>query len=280
MNNQQRYQHFQTKGWVKFDYNATIDNWVNQARPFVKQAMEHDDNQHWWRCGNTWFVGVNLLPNDNQGNIGDGFLSGEVNDFIQQYFIMPEKGFDRAQISTCVPGYPQPSVNESGTAFNFRLNKDAAHVDGVLPINKRRFLQEYHAFILGIPLTDIDINTSPFVIWEQSHSIIEQTFSQRFNNIPYHQWQHEDITECYKSARQQVLDSCKRRVIEAKVGEVYFAHRLSVHGMTRWKQTENTSEHNKTTKSNRTICYFRPNYQIEELEVFLAHPAGVEPATP
>ena len=61
----------------------------------------------------------------------------------------------RAQVSVCYPGYPQPSAEESEAAYDFRRNRDAAHVDGLHGEGpeKRRYLKEPHAYILGITLT-------------------------------------------------------------------------------------------------------------------------------
>ncbi len=55
-------------------------------------------------------------------------------------------------------------------AFRFRLNRDAAHLDGLLPIgpDKRRMVKEPHAWILGLPLNACGAGASPLVVWEGS----------------------------------------------------------------------------------------------------------------
>ena len=95
----------------------------------------------------TWFAGVNVLPNDPAGEAGNsGPLIGSAIRFIREDLCLAEFAWDNAQVSVCYPGYPQPMAQESSSAFRYRRQSDAAHVDGLLPEGprRRRHLREYH----------------------------------------------------------------------------------------------------------------------------------------
>ena len=112
------------------------------------------------------------MPNDIHGAVGDsGPLQGKAVDFIRDELGLDGFEWDIGQISICYPGYPQPMTGESEAAFRFRRDRDAAHVDGLLPEGpqRRRHLREHHGFILGIPLVAFSEDASPFVVWEGSH---------------------------------------------------------------------------------------------------------------
>ena len=118
-----------------------------------------------WRCGGTWFVGVDALP-----NAPDGSLNGTA--FPWHAVPLPPQPLHQAQLSVIRPGYPQPSPEETPAAFAFRRDHDAAHLDGLLPIgpDKVRMVKEPHAWILGLPLNDTE--ASPLTVWEGSHTIL------------------------------------------------------------------------------------------------------------
>ena len=249
---------FHNRSWCHFSYNPQLADWVNAARPHAKACLNAPELAQWWRQQRTWFAGVNGLPNDTHGTVGEsGPLRGAAIDFLEHELHLHPDKWDQAQVSVCFPGYPQKSDNESTSAFRFRLERDAAHVDGLLPEGpqRRRFLREHHAFILGIPMVEFDADAAPFVIWEGSHRIIYEALSQRLSHLPVEKWAEEDVTETYHHARHQVFEKCRRVKIHARPGEAYLAHRLSVHGVAPWSANAKSK---KDKKYGRMICYFRP----------------------
>ena len=52
--------------------------------------------------------------------------------------------------------------------------RDAAHLDGVLPVgsDKRRMVKEPHAWIVGLSLNAADAGAAPLVVWEGSHLVM------------------------------------------------------------------------------------------------------------
>ena len=247
---------FYERGWCRFDYDAVVAAWAKRVLHASRASVKSDDNSCWLRCGGTWFVGVNALPNNTEGAIGDsGPLRGSVVEFIRDELKLTDFHWDRAQVSVCYPGYPKPMAMESASAFRFRRQRDAAHVDGLLPQGplRRRHLREYHGFILGLPLLEYDARASPFVVWEGSHELIRSALLERFEGLPPEQWCNEDITDVYHQARRRVFQTCQRVEISARPGEAYVAHRLIVHGVAPWPDTV------RAGADGRMICYFRPD---------------------
>lgn len=243
-----------SRSWCCFPQSESILRWVNWARPYAFDALTLPQNQPWIRQGETWFVGVNALPNDSRAVIDGGpGLEGDAIDFLHQTLGFDEIEWDRAQISVCYPGYPGRSEDESAAAYGYRLRRDAAHVDGLLPEGKarRRHLRELHGFILGIPMTAMHPASAPLVVWEGSHPIIRDHLRKAFADRDPAQWTEVDVTEAYNQARKIVFNTCNRVEVVAKPGEVYLLHRLALHGIAPWQDLGQTEPH-------RMICYFRP----------------------
>ena len=253
---------FVSKGWVKFSHDAATAAWAAHARdvaiPLTQDPQLFND---WLRCGGTWFVGVNLLPNDAQGQLAGGPpLTGPALDFLSDQGLLAP--LDRAQISTIYASYPQPTDTESPAAFRFRRDWDAAHVDGLKPTGpgKRRHVDEPHGFVLGLPLNEA--TASPVVVWEGSHTIMRAAFAQRLNGVPPHFWATEDVTDTYQMVRKQCLEQCKRIEIRALPGEAYVIDRLALHGVSPWKEGETVPP------DGRIIAYFRP--ELDDISTWLA----------
>lgn len=246
---------FFEKGWCHFSYDPALAEWVSQTIPIGRNAIRDPEHARWLRCGDTWFAGVNVLPNDARGSVANGpRLSGGVLDFIRDSLGLTDFDWDRAQLSVCYPGYPRPMASESAAAFRYRCDRDAAHVDGLLPEgpDRRRHLREYHSFVLGIPMVESSPDASPFVIWEGSHEIVRETLSQCFEGLLPERWGDKDITDAYHEVRSRVFHDCRRVEVWAKPGEAYLAHRLSLHGVAPWGKSATASF------EGRMICYFRP----------------------
>lgn len=246
---------FFQRGWIRFPSDPQILKWVNAAAPAAQATFQDPTlRAQWLRCGGTWFAGVNALPNDTNGAIpaaGVPPLSGGVIDYISTALGLNDVVWDRAQVSICLPGYPQPWDGETDAAFRFRRDRDAAHLDGLLrDENRRRRPREQHGFILGLPLTDAAPDAAPFVVYEGSHHVMRQALSQRLADVPPEQWADEDVTDAYTAARRKVFETCKRVKIHARPGEAYLAHRLVIHGVAPWTAGP---------EGQRTIAYFRPD---------------------
>ena len=247
---------FFTRGWCRFDHDPELQGWIDAALAAARACLRDPQQEKWLRYQGTWFAGVNALPNDETGAVdSSGALRGSAVDFIANELRLTHFAWDRAQVSVCYPGYPKPMAGESAAKARYRRERDAAHVDGLLPEGpqRRRHLREHHGFILGLPMVEFDASASPFVVWEGSHEIMRKIFSDRFSGIPAEQWGEQDVTEVYHAAREQAFAECKRIEIHARPGEAFLAHRLVLHGMAPWRQDAWAGP------DARMICYFRPD---------------------
>ena len=158
----------------------------------------------------------------------------------------------RAQLSTVFPGYPQPSPDESAQAFAFRRNRDAAHLDGLLPIgpDRHRMVKEPHGWILGLPLNDS--TGSPLVVWEGSHEMLRKALLEALSPHPPAIWGDIDLTEAYAAARRQIFATCPRIELPTRPGEATLLHRLTLHGVAAWAEAASAPP------EGRIIAYFRP----------------------
>ncbi len=198
-----------------------------------------------WRCGGTWFVGVDALP-----NAADGAVGGV--DFPWEALPLTPEPLHRAQLSVIRPGYPQPSPDETPAAFRFRQTRDAAHLDGILAVGpgKKRMIKEPHAWILGLPLNDSD--AAPLVVWEGSHVVMQAALQTALQDHPVDRWGDVDITDAYQAARAQIFQTCRRVALPARPGEATLIHRLLVHGVAPWESGGVAPD------AGRIIAYFRP----------------------
>lgn len=248
-------QQFCSHGWCRIEFDPELLGWVQQALAAARAARQDPANAKWLRYQGTWFAGVNVLANDIDGAVGgSGPLRGRAVDFIAAELDLAGFAWDRAQVSICYPGYPQPMDSESTARTVYRRERDAAHVDGLLREGRamRRHLREYHGFILGVPMVDFEPQASPFVLWEGSHEIMRASFAERFAGIAPELWGEEDITDTYHAARERAFRECPRVEIHARLGESFLAHRLSLHGMAPWADSAGAGP------DGRMICYFRP----------------------
>lgn len=247
---------FLQQGFLRFPADDATRDWSGHALPFAAAAARDPAQAHWLRCGGTWFVGVDALPNDAQGRVPGGPpLAGAAAAFVQR-----ELGLGlplhRAQVSVCYPGYPRPSAEESEAAYNFRRRRDAAHVDGLLAEGpeKRRHLKEPHAYILGISLTEQSGDAAPLTVWKGSHRIMTPMFAKAFAGLPPERWKEVDVTAPYQEARRQVFASCERVVLPSAPGEAVLVHRHLLHGVAPWGDAATG------TAEGRMIAYLRPEF--------------------
>ncbi|MEM8536944.1 MAG: hypothetical protein AAGF56_03690 [Pseudomonadota bacterium] len=243
------------RGWARFPREQVVQDWAAAAFAIAKERVTAPEEQRWLRAEGTWFVGVDTLPNDPLGRVGvSKQVAGAAMEAAQAlYGTLP---LHRGQVSVIYPGYPRPVDGESETAFRYRLNRDAAHVDGLIPTGeaRRRYLLERHAYILGLPLTDCAGGASPISVWEGSHVIMRKAVELALSDLPHTEWKRVDLTDIYQAARREVFDTCERHVIEAGPGEAYLVHRLALHGVTPWQDGAQAPE------EGRMIVYFRPEW--------------------
>ncbi|SEW17738.1 hypothetical protein SAMN04488515_1417 [Cognatiyoonia koreensis] len=222
-------------GFAIWDHDPALVDWARAAYRKVK-SLDTTARRH--RA--TWFVGVDALDNAPDGSVGD--------------VVWPHRAmaphWHCAQVSIVYPGYPRQDADESDAAHAFRKRRDAAHVDGLLPVGsqRRRYLREPHAFILGVPLNRV--TASPLVVWEGSHLIMRAAFNDALAGVPSAAWGDVDLTDVYQSARRRVFDTCARIELSVTVGQATFLHRHLVHGVAPWRGPE--------TEEGRIIAYFRP----------------------
>ncbi len=246
---------FFDQGWYQFGHDPVLADWVERTVGSAREAVAAPENARWWRCGGTWFAGVNVLGNDAAGAVADGPpLAGRAVDFIGSSLGLSGFAWDSAQLSVCHPGYPQPTVGEPDAAFRYRLSRDAAHLDGIgrTGSDARRFLSEPHAFILGIQLAEASPDAAPLVVWEGSHAIVRAAFGALYAGTPSTEWGAIDATEVYHATRRQVFEGCRRVEVAARPGEATLVHRLALHGVAPWAEAASAGP------DGRIIAYFRP----------------------
>jgi hypothetical protein len=244
---------FLSRGWARFPFDPDVAAWADAAAPLAA-AIAADPRSHArdLRCGGTWFVGANALPNGPDGG-GAGLppLAGAPVAFIREALGLDGFAWDRAQLSVIHPGYPRRDPGESESAFAFRRGRDAAHVDGLLPdAARRRRMAETHLFILGLPLSDPAPGASPFVVWEGSHAAMRAAFRQAFEGLDPRDWSRADVTDRYHAARRRCFDTLPRVELVARPGEAYLVHRLALHGVAPWRAAD--------AAAARAVAYFRP----------------------
>ena len=245
---------FLARGWARFGHDPVLADWIAAARPAVLAAMADPAHADQWRCDGTWFAGVNVLANDAEGRLGAAPpLAGAAMTFLAEV-LGPPLPLDAGQLSVTRPGYPRPGAEETAAAARFRRDRDAAHVDGILPVgpDRRRMLRAPHAWILGVPLTDCDPGAAPLVVWEGSHHLMRRALAAALAGHPPADWAHIDLTEAYAAARREVFATCPRIPLPARPGEAQVLHRLSLHGVAPWAPGATAAP------EGRAVAYFRP----------------------
>ncbi|MXY39515.1 MAG: hypothetical protein F4027_03160 [Rhodospirillaceae bacterium] len=243
---------FFERGWTTFGAEPDVLDWLDASEAAARRSVTDPAFDQWHRCGGTWFAGVNALANDETGAVAGGPpLGGAAVRFVEDMAGGPF-AWDRAQVSVCWPGYPKQGEGESDSAFAYRRKRDAAHVDGLLPVGpeRRRFLREHHRFILGLPVGPADPAASPFVLWEGSHRMVRETLTAAFGDRPPASWRDIDVTGVYHALRRRIFAECRRVVVTAGRGEAFLVHRLALHGIAPWR--------GEAAAGERMIVYFRP----------------------
>lgn len=215
----------------------------------------HAASQEPARHGRTWCVGVDRLPNDAVGSV-DGGPPLEGAALSSAVRVTGVETLHKGQVSVTYPGYPRQDPDESAANHRFRVTRDAAHLDGLLPLGpeKRRHLIEPHAWILGLPLTKADPAAAPLVVWEGSHTVIRGAFEQAFAGIAPAEWAQVDVTDIYRAARTRVFETCARIEVPLTPGQSVLLHRMVIHGIAPW------SPGARAAPEGRATVYFRPGF--------------------
>jgi hypothetical protein len=242
-------------GWQRIGPHPAIAVWSRAANTAARDILSTTTEP--WRCGGTWFVGVDALP-----NAPDGAVNGA--PFPWDALPLAPEPLHRAQLSVIRPGYPQSSPDETPAAFAYRRDRDAAHLDGLLHIgpDKRRMVKEPHAWILGLPLNET--TASPLTVWEGSHRILSAALLRALDSHPPDTWGDIDITDTYQAARKEIFATCRRIELPASPGEATLLHRLTLHGVAAWKPQDTAPP------EGRMIAYLRP--QLPSVHQWLIAP--------
>ncbi|MBT3139926.1 hypothetical protein DS909_08940 [Phaeobacter gallaeciensis] len=244
---------FWQRGWVQFGFDPLLADWAAHALVGARGSLDDPAHAQWLDCEGTWFIGVDALDNDAVGAVRDsGPLRGDAIDFIQDQLTF--HALHKAQVSVMYPGYPRPRRGEGEAAFGYRLRRDAAHVDGLKPIgpNRERCVDEPHAWILGIPLSQASPDAAPLVVWDGSHKIMQAALKRALSSYPPAEMSRIDVTAIYQAARRKVFDTCPRIELPVRPGEAYVLHRHTLHGVAPWSETATAGP------DGRMIAYFRP----------------------
>ena len=244
-------------GWRRIGFDGRLHHWSMAAQPLALTALSESAEP--LRCGGTWAVGLDLLPNAGDGSVNGVALPWEA-------LGLAPVPLHRAQLSAVYPGYPRPSAEESEAAYGFRLRRDAAHLDGLLPIGpeKRRMVKEPHAWILGLPLTEP--YGAPLVVWEGSHVLMQAALAKALAGHDPATWGEVDVTEAYQAARAEVFRTCPRVEVPGRPGEAVVLHRHLIHGVAPWGDAPG--------EEGRIVAYFRP--LMASVAAWMAPPAPAD----
>ena len=235
---------FRRDGFVRFAVPG-LDEWLAAARRLTMEAMTGVADDHpQWRCGGTWFVGLDLLPNDGAGDLPGAVLPPDLPRRVEEYsgYGLP---LSAAQVSIVRPGYPVDDGSEAPAAARFRRNRAGAHVDGVKPRGpeKSRRVEEFHAFVLGLPLDPVKEGNAPLAVWKGSHRIMGPALAAAGAG------EGADVTEAYKAARKSVFETRARVHLTGEPGDAWLLHRHLLHGVAPW---------DGPAGADRRVAYFRP----------------------
>lgn len=233
------------KGYRVFEHDPRTARWAAAAAGVARGVVAEPRlrGSENLRHGQTWFVGVDALPNMPDGSINGVPLAGPWQDHV------PQLPLHRAQLSVIYSGYPKQDAGESDANHRFRRDRAAAHVDGLLPIGpaRRRFALEYHAYILSLPLGDV--TEAPTVVWEGSQRIMQDALRAAMTGkAPA----DVDMTEIYTVARRRVFEECRAVPLVLRQGQSALLHPFVLHGTQAWGDAQDTGG------EGRMIAFFRP----------------------
>ena len=234
------------EGCLQFAATEDSRRWAEAARRVgLRLAQDPEMQSANLRHGGTWFVGVDVLPNDEEGAVDGVPLRGPWDAHL------PWRGpLHRAQLSIAYPGYPARDPGQSAASHRYRETRKAAHVDGLLPQGpeRRRFPGEFHAYVLGIHLNACD--AAPTVWWPGSHRIMARALSAAIGSADP---ADVDVTEAYHAARREIFEASAPRPLIGEPGASFLLHRFTLHGTEPWDGPDHPE--------GRMSAFFRPEYE-------------------
>ena len=91
--------------------------------------------QKWLQCEGTWFVGVDVLPNNSSGDFTNAKLPNVFKSFMDKINLKP---YHKAQLSVIFPGYPKPRIGDSEAAFEYRRKEMRLTLMGFYQLVKKK----------------------------------------------------------------------------------------------------------------------------------------------
>jgi hypothetical protein len=237
-------------GYIVFHKQEPVLRWAAAAHSeAIAILRDPERSAGQFRHRGTWFVGVDILPNQPDGSIRGVPLAGRWADHVD----LPAS-WHPAQLSVVFPGYPARDPEESEGQHRFRRDRFAAHVDGLLPVGpeRRRFLREPHAFILGLPLTDT--RAAPLMVYPGSHRRIAEAF-RALRAMP--DPGAIDVTDIYTATRREIFREIEPVAVNFEPGQAILMHRHLLHGVAPWNDDV------AAPREGRMIAYFRPQFDAK-----------------
>lgn len=234
------------EGCMRFPPTEESRRWAEAARQSgLRQAHDPEVQQANLRHADTWFVGVDVLPNDKTGAVDGVPLRGPWHAHLPWH-----GSLHRAQLSIAYPGYPGRDPDQSAANHRYRLTRHAAHVDGLLPTgpDRRRFPGEFHAYVLGIHLNGCE--EAPTVWWPGSHRIIARALRDAIGTADPAEI---DVTEAYHAARREIFAESAPRPLTGPPGASFLLHRFTLHGTAPWE--------GPAQPEGRMSAFFRPEFE-------------------
>ena len=243
----------ETDGFLVFTATEASRIWAEAAFALGRRiANDPDEKAKHLRFQGTWFVGVDALPNKADGSLDRTPFAGPWDGALPK---MP--ALHRGQLSIIYPGYPRQDEGQSAANHRFRVERSAAHVDGLLPFGpeRKRYALEYHAFILGVHLNAC--SDAPTVVWRGSHHIMRAAL---VGALAHKDAKTTDVTEAYAAARKRVFETCEKVALPGNAqGDAFVLDRFALHGTDPWTGPR--------LGQGRMTAFFRPC--LETVEAWL-----------
>ena len=241
--------HLQRDGWMRVD-SPRLRAWA-QAAAMAAQAVVGLAARGEWRHGGTWFAGVDALPSGPDGAVPGG------PPLPWADLPLEPVALHAAQLSVVRPGYPRAEDGEGEAAFAYRLRRDAAHLDGLLPVgpDRQRRVREPHAWVLGIGLWGGAPGAAPTVAWTGSHRVMRAALARVLEDVPPENRADADVTDAYTRARRTVFETCPRVELPLAPGQAVILHRHLLHGIAPWPEAAPSPA---PAPQGRAVAWFRP----------------------
>ncbi|MFK7877998.1 MAG: hypothetical protein AB8B71_19865 [Paracoccaceae bacterium] len=236
-------------GCLVFEPTPDSLRWAHAARAEAVQiASDPTKQRENLRHGGTWFVGVDALP-----SAGDGAISGVALKGPWDPYVPLNTALHPAQLSIMYPGYPKQDLDQSDANHRYRVSRCGAHMDGLLPVgpDKRRQAMEFHAYILGIQISDCAF--APTVYWPGSHHILQTALRRVLDGRDP---KGVDVTDAYHMARRQVFATCDPVALPLAFGASFLLHRFALHGTAPWGKA--------ASEGARMTAFFRPEFETAQ----------------